>query len=187
VLVNAPSKTTMRTGYRRRATIDGVYRDPTLGSLENEGRPARAMGRGRVACASIPRVRRARGTCSGNAWYGSRRRPETRIVAVGGVTRDVDAAIHDRRVHLLAKGLGWAKGNVERPRDTDRRERRGRRLGRWRGLGAAQAGNVGATASHSQNPVTVLHTDPTQLEQLSEHGHPLGIVKGPLQPGGMTG
>ena len=120
-------------------------------------------------------------------WYRSRRRSETRLVAVGGVTRDVDAAIHDRRVHLLAKGLGWAKGNVERPRDTDRRERRGRRLGRWRGLGAAQAGNVGATASHSQNPVTVLHTDPTQLEQLSEHGHPLGIVKGPLQPGGMTG
>jgi hypothetical protein len=47
--------------------------------------------------------------------------------------------------------------------------------------------NVVAAASHSQNPVTVLHTDPTQLEQLSEHGHPLGIVKGPLQPGGMTG
>jgi len=33
----------------------------------------------------------------------------------------------------------------------------------------------------------VLHTDPTQLEQLSEHGHPLGIVKGPLQSGGRTG
>src|SRR5262249_8611352 len=41
--------------------------------------------------------------------------------------------------------------------------------------------------SHSQNPVTVLHTDPTQLEQFSEHGHPLGIVRGILQPGGMTG
>jgi hypothetical protein len=41
--------------------------------------------------------------------------------------------------------------------------------------------------SHSQNPLTVLHTDPTQLEQLSEHGHPLGIVTGILQPGGMTG
>jgi hypothetical protein len=49
-------------------------------------------------------------------------------------------------------------------------------------------GNVIVAASaHSQNPVTVLHTDPTQLEQLSEHGHPLGIVRGPLQPGGMIG
>jgi hypothetical protein len=47
--------------------------------------------------------------------------------------------------------------------------------------------NGAPAASHSQNPVTVLHTDPTQLEQLSEHGHPLGIVTGPLQPGGMTG
>jgi hypothetical protein len=46
---------------------------------------------------------------------------------------------------------------------------------------------VVATASHWQNPVTVLHTDPMQLEQLSEHGHPLGIVKGPLQSGGRTG
>src|SRR4029453_5707987 len=50
-----------------------------------------------------------------------------------------------------------------------------------------RAGNGGAPASHSQTPVSVLHTDPTQLEQLSEHGHPLGIVRGPLQPGGMTG
>jgi hypothetical protein len=32
-------------------------------------------------------------------------------------------------------------------------------------------GNVVAAASaHSQRPVSVLHTDPTQLEQLSEHG-----------------
>src|SRR5262249_30681559 len=46
---------------------------------------------------------------------------------------------------------------------------------------------VAAAASHWQNPVTVLHTDPTQLEQLSEHGHPFGIVKKPLQPGGRSG
>jgi hypothetical protein len=46
---------------------------------------------------------------------------------------------------------------------------------------------VVAAASHSQNPVTVLHIDPMQLEQLSEYGHPLGAVKGPLQSGGRTG
>ena len=47
--------------------------------------------------------------------------------------------------------------------------------------------HVAAARAHSQNPVSVLHTDPTQLEQLSEHGHPRGIGKDALQPGGMSG
>jgi CubicO group peptidase (beta-lactamase class C family) len=37
-----------------------------------------------------------------------------RLVAVGGVTQGVDATIRGRRVHLLAKGLGCAIGQLER-------------------------------------------------------------------------
>ena len=46
---------------------------------------------------------------------------------------------------------------------------------------------VAPASAHSQSPVNVLHTDPTQLEQLSEHGHPRGIGKDALQSGGMAG
>jgi hypothetical protein len=54
----------------------------------------------------------------------------------------------------------------------------------WR---CARGNVVAAASAHSQSPVSVLHTDPTQLEQLSEHGHPRGIGKDALQSGGMSG
>ena len=40
-------------------------------------------------------------------------------------------------------------------------------------------------SAHWQNPITVLQTDPAQLEQVTEHGHPLGM-RDPLH-GEMAG
>jgi len=55
---------------------------------------------------------------------------EVRLVAVGGVTQGVDAAIHGRRVHLLAKGLAVRSETSSVPEAPDRREGRGLPTGR---------------------------------------------------------